>query len=127
MPRKSRSYKKKGVKKSRYSLKINTTALVLVVALLLIVFNIYSRPNKPAIEAKKITEAILDDNPISFATDGLVDENKLKKVKNMDYNEFKNHLNAKNDFCVYIEDEKGNILLSKGSSKLNSDGVFCKE
>jgi len=108
--------------------KIDEIMLVLIVAIISIIVVVYDKLNEPAeMEAEKITEMILNEHDISFANNGIVDENKLKKIQNMDYKEFKNSLNAKNEFCIYIEDEKGNIILAKGSSKLNGDGLYCRE
>ena len=108
--------------------KIDEITLVLIVALIAMIANVYDKLNKPVgMEAEKITEMILNEHTTSFANNGIVDENKLNEVKNMNYKEFKNSLNAKNDFCIYIEDANGNIILAKGSSKLNGDGLHCKE
>ena len=110
--------------------KIDEITLVLVVALLAIfvsLSNHRSKGNSNSMEAEKITELILDDHGLSFASGGVINENKLKEIQKMHYNEFKNSLNAKNDFCIYIEDENGNIILAKGAPKLSRDGLFCRE
>ncbi len=99
--------------------KIDEIALVLIVAIIAIIFSISNKSNEPSkMEAERITAMLLDDHGISFASGGVIDENKLKGIQNMDYLDFKNSLKAKNDFCIYIEDENGNIILAKGSSKL---------
>lgn len=87
---------------------------------------IYDNLNAP-MDAKEITEIILDDNAVSFANEGIIDESRLQEIKAMDYHNFKKSLNAKNDFCIYMEDEKGNVILAKGSSRLNGDGIHCEE
>ena len=111
--------------------KIDEIMLVLIVAILAMAVSIYNKangPNSPSVmEAEKITGLILDDHDISFATGGIVDEVKLSKIQFMDYKSFKNSLNAKNDFCIYLEDGNGNIILSKGYSKLSNDGIYCRE
>lgn len=111
----------------KHNFKIDEIALVLIVAFLAIIVSVYDKLNKPAvIEAEKITEMILDEHYISFANNGIVDENKLREVQNMDYGDFKASLKIKNDFCIYIEDGNGNIILAKGSSKLEGDGFICR-
>ena len=70
---------------------------------------------------------LLDDHEISFASNGIVDENKVREVQQMPYSQLKKFFNAKKDFCFYIEDENGNIILAKGSSKLSKDGIYCRE
>lgn len=112
----------------KFNFKIDETVLVLIVVIVAMIVSIYGKLNKPAeIDAEIITNMILDDHPTSFANNGVVDENKLEKIKNMGYEDFKKSLNAKNDFCVYIEDGNGEIILSKGSSKLRKDGINCQE
>ena len=108
--------------------KINELTLVLIVAVIvMIAFSYNKNNNSKENEAEKITEIILDNHGLSFANNGVIDENKLKEIQNMGYNDFKKSLNVKNDFCIYIEDENGNIILAKGSSKLNKDGMYCRE
>lgn len=112
----------------KISFKIDEIMLVLIVAVIAIAVSVYDRLNEPAgMEAEKITDMILDDHSISFANNGIIDEKKLAEVQNIDYNDFKKSLKAKNDFCIYIEDENGNVLLAKGSPKLSGDGLYCRE
>lgn len=99
--------------------RINGANLLMIVGILAVIAVVYTELNKPAMEAEIITNIILDDHKASFANNGVVDEIKLEKIKNMDYDDFKKSLNAKNDFCVYIEDEKGNMILAKGTDKLD--------
>ena len=107
--------------------KIDEITFVLIVAFIAMIVGIYNKTSKPEMEAGKITEVILDNHAISFASNGVIDENKLSQIRNMDYKEFKSYLNAKNDFCIYIEDGNGNIILAKGSSKLGNEGMHCRE
>ena len=108
--------------------KIDEITLILIVAIIAIFVSIYHKSSQsPVMEAKKITEVLTDDHGISFASNGIVDANKLEKIKNMDYTDLKSSMNMKNDFCFYIEDEKGDVILAKGSSKLDAEGIGCKE
>lgn len=115
------------MQKSKF--KVDEITLVLIVAFIAIMISFSNqRKNKHnEMEAEEITELILDDHGLSFASGGIVDENKLKEIQNMHYYDFKNSINAKNDFCIYIEDENGNIILAKGAPKLSRDGLFCRE
>ena len=108
--------------------KIDEITLVLIVVVLAIVVSFYdSKNNSGSIEAEKITSLVLDSHDISFASNGTIDANKLKEMQGMDYNKLKNFLKVKNDFCIYIEDGNGNLLLAKGYSKMSEDGLYCKE
>lgn len=106
--------------------KVDELALVLIVAVIAIIVAINDKSSEPGTEAKMIADAIMDDHGISFASNGIVDENRLEEVRSMDYWDLKGSLKARNDFCIYIEDEKGNIILSKGSGKLSKDDVACQ-
>ena len=118
---------KKSSKKPKF--KIDEIALVLVVAFFAIIVSIYEKSSETGekINALEITEMILDDHYISFASNGVVDENKLKEIQQNDYASLKSRLNAKNDFCVYLEDANGDVIVAKGSSKLNRDIAHCRE
>ena len=108
--------------------KIDEVAIVLIVALLAIAVGIFEQNKKIGqIEAEKISGLFLDGHDISFASGGVINQNKLKQVQNMDYNELKSYLDAEQDFCMYIEDESGNIILAKGSPKLSNDGAACNK
>jgi len=111
----------------KLNFKIDEIMLVLIAAVIAMIAVIYDKTGANETEAEKITEMILDDHTISFANDGIVDENKLIEIQNMAYDDFKKSLKAKNDFCIYIEDENGNVILAKGSRKLDGDGLHCVE
>lgn len=114
--------------KPKSKFKFDEIFIVFVVILLASAVSIYNKARGPkTAEAEKLTELILDNHGASFASGGVIDENKLKEIQNMDYQSLKKSLNAKNDFCVYIEDGNGNIILAKGSNNLNKDGMECRE
>ncbi len=115
------------IKKTKF--RIDEIVLVLVVISLALVVSVYEKSGGTgkAIDANEITEIIMDNHYISFANNGVVDEGKLKEIQQMDYVTLKSQLNAKNDFCVYIEDSDGNVLVAKGSSKLSREIAHCTE
>ena len=117
-------HNKTSIKKpNKFNFKINEVVLVLIIAIIVISYE-KSRNISP-IEAERITRLIIDDHKISFANNSVLDENKLKDIQKMDYKELKEQLKAKKDFCLYLEDEKGNVILAKGSQKLSKDGGAC--
>ncbi|MBS3105024.1 hypothetical protein J4234_02095 [Candidatus Woesearchaeota archaeon] len=114
-------------RKTESNFKIDEITLVFIVAIIAMIVVIYDKASIDYMEAEKITALILDDHDVSFANNGVIDENKMREIQTMDYDDFKDSVNAKNDFCVYIEDWNGDIILSKGSDKLNGDGIPCRE
>ena len=118
----------RSVSKKKWKFELDEIALGIIVALIVIVVNFYDTgSNLVDMEAENITALILDDHDISFASNGIIDEDKLNEIKNMDYRKFKSFINAKNDFCIYIQDGHGNIIFAKGSYKLDLDGIGCSE
>ncbi len=108
--------------------KVDEVALAVIVILIAASVSIYYKAGRPqTAEAEKIAEAITDDHGMSFASGGVIDESKLSEVKNTKYADLKKSINAKGDFCIYMEDGNGKILLAKGSPDLNRDGLVCRE
>ena len=113
-------------KMAKTKFKIDEIALVLIVVFIATFVNIYTKAKEPDMEAEKITAMILDDHKVSFANNGVIDEAKLKEIQNISYEDFKNSLKVKNDFCIYIEDGDENVIVAKGSSKLSENSI-CRE
>ena len=106
--------------------KIDEINLVLIVALIVFILSIYSKANEPkALDSDKIIQMI--NAKFNLEEHGVIDKNRLQEFKKIEYTTLKNSLNIKNDFCIYIEDENGHVLFSKGSSKLTRDGIPCNE
>lgn len=102
--------------------------LFLIAAVLIAIAVLFHNKTKPSnADAEQVTALLLDHHPLSFAKTGVIDEKELKEIQGMDYKLLKNSLDIKNDFCVYVEDGNGNLIIAKGSSKLNKDGLHCKE
>ena len=75
------------------------------------------------IEAQNSTTTIIDENEINIT--------KLEELLGYNYTQIKNKLRLKNDFCIYFEDQKGNIVyinkthLGIGSDLINISDVPC--
>ena len=83
-------------------------------------------------DAARVIEDIVSEN----SDLGIVDENKINVTKleellGRNYSDIKRKLRIKNDFCLYFEDEKGNIIYINttytgvGSSIINVSNVTC--
>jgi hypothetical protein len=116
---------RKTIKLSRF--KLDEITLVLIVAIIIIVVSISQKSNQAASDAQNIMKVVLDDNSAALPNDIVIGQKELEKIQGMNYEQLKKYLNMKNDFCLYIEDENGNIILAKGSAKLSRDGIYCKE
>ena len=110
------------------SFRIDEITLVIIVVALAFIVGIYEKSSETKkIDAREITDIIFDDHYMSFVNNGVVDKAKLEELRRMDYTSLKNSLNAKNDFCIYLEDSKGNVIVAKGSSKLKNEVSHCAE
>ncbi|GEM_PF-2870370 len=94
-------------------------SLVLILAAFLITVVFKYNKNSES-DAEKITETLL------LPGGKVIDGQKLEQINKMDYSDIKKSLNARDDFCLYMEDESGNVVLAKGASSLSRDGLKCK-
>ena len=118
--------KKKQNKKPNF--KIDEIMLVIIVVVIAVIVSIYDKNTNPnKIDAEKITELILDHQDIGIVSGGVIDQQKIKEIQAMPYSKLKSYFNVKDDFCIYIEDANGNVILAKGSSKLSTNGITCIE
>lgn len=79
---------------------------------------------------KQITN---EDSLVKVVEGNEVSVSKLNNLKNMDYDELKKRLKVTGDFCIYIEDEKGNLVVINNSFKgigaptIGLDGTPCSQ
>ncbi len=69
----------------------------------------------PALQSNSSKFAFIDGNQI--------DTEKLVAFSRQDYKELQNSLGLINDFCIYLEDENGNIIPIDGMAGIGSDKV----
>lgn len=77
------------------------------------------RQKKLSERGDKITKILSTDNPISFIEGNKIDESRLKSIVG-DYDALEREFDYSN-FCVYFEDENGNIIPIEGVT-YNEDG-----
>lgn len=83
-------------------------------------------------EAIKVLEDISrDDSSVAIFEDNKINSTKLQNFLTQNYSDIKEQMRVQNDFCIYLEDEDGNLInlsidtRGKGSSKINLSGVPC--
>ena len=113
--------------KAKKHSRIDEISLVLIVAIVIIVVAISQKYNQPLSDSGKLIKLVLDGNSAELSDNAVIGQKELEKIQGMDYEQLKKYLNMKNDFCLYVEDENGKILIAKGSAKLSRDGIYCKE
>ena len=93
-------------------------------------------PNTKAKQLSDDATVVLKQLTSEDALYRLVDNNevnatKVRDLKNVNYEELKRRLRIEGDFCIYFQDDKGNIILidntyrSIGSPNINLNNVPC--
>ena len=107
--------------KKGFPKRFDEITLLLIVVFIAVTATIITKSYKNGDnEAEKITESI-------FSNGNVIDGNKIMQIQKMDYPDLKKSINAKGDFCIYLEDDKGQVILAKGTSKLSTGEVNCRE
>lgn len=85
-------------------------------------------------EASVVIKQIASDEYLYKIVDGNeLNASRLGQLKNISYDELKRMLRINGDFCIYIEDEQGNLVLINdsyrgiGSPNINLSGVPCSQ
>ena len=64
-----------------------------------------------------IKQVASEENQLSIVDNNEINVTKASEVKNISYGDLKARLRAEGDFCIYLEDEKGNVMLINDSYK----------
>ena len=89
----------------------NAVFLLLAVSLVSITYSILNYNSGSLNEANIVAQKLTDGNhDISILNYNEVDEQKVKALHDMDYDEVKSMIGVEKDFCVYFEDENGNLI-----------------
>ena len=80
-----------------------------------------------------ITQITSEDSIIKVVDGNEVSINKLNELKNLSYDDLKRKFRVEGDFCIYIEDDKGNFVIINNSYKgigapsINLSGTPCSQ
>jgi len=86
-------------------------------------------------ESEKLPQLLSSEqnNSQVFIEGSKIDEGKLDEASKMDYGQLKNILGVSSDFCIYFEDDQGNLVpigankTGLGSPLANIGGRACNE
>lgn len=99
---------------------------------------VYDEPSGKAVKLKEEASQVMRQISSGDAALRITDQNeinlsKIAELKNLSYSELKSMLRVEGDFCIYLEDEKGNIVVLNntykgiGSSSINISNTPCNE
>ena len=114
---------KNNIKKKR---KLGELWLVLVVAIVIVVTSLLTPQSDEGLqeEAETILDELTNGDEHTFAVNGILQEEILTRISGMSYKELKDSLNVENDFCIYFEDESGNLVeIKDGLRSVGSDAI----
>ena len=118
----------------------NVVVFVLILALVVIFRTMMANTETPKAaekadleqEAKTLMDIVASEGTdISLIKSNELVEEKIERLNNMDYNQFKDTLGVRSDFCVYFEDATGNLIKIDGiepgigSEKIRINGKPC--
>ena len=105
------------MKKSQsWSIDIALAAIIFIVAFFVFYSLLNANTNAKASnlkdEAYVVVNQITNEDSLVNVVDGNeVSVNKLNELKDMGYDELKKRLRVDGDFCIYMEDSDGNVIL----------------
>ena len=117
--------------------------IIIAVVIFISAFFIYyalvsSNPSEKAKSLKEDATSIIkqvgtEDSSLRVIDNKMLNESKLGGLKNLSYDDLKTMFRTEGDFCIYIEDDNGNIVIINnsyrgiGSSNINISGVPCSQ
>ncbi len=51
----------------------------------------------------------------------------IEELLGLEYGELKRRLRVENDFCIYLEDEEGNVIYIQGKRGIGSDKIYISD
>lgn len=126
------------LKAQSWSIDISLAVIIFIGAFFVIYTLLNANPNATLSNLKKdaanlIKQIAEEEAPIRVIDNNEVNESRLHELKNLSYDELKRMLRTEGDFCLYFEDEKGNIVLINnsykgiGSPSINLSGTPCSQ
>ena len=113
-----------------------TLAIVIFVGAIFVFYAIFAGNQESTAEelekdASKVLKSVSSEDSGVGIMDGIeVDEAKLQQLLGEDYNTIKEKIRADNDFCIFLEDEQGNVIYVSnkpgiGSGKIKISNQPC--
>ena len=80
-------------------------------------------------DASRVLENIVSEDSSVRITDGItVNQTKLEALLGMEYSDIKKKIRVKNEFCIFLEDEDGNIIyITPGQPGIGSDKIIVSD
>lgn len=125
-------------KAQSWSIDIALGVIIFIGAFFIFYALLNSNPNTKANdlreEASIVIKQVTSEGSLIRVVDGNeINISKLNELKNLSYDELKKRLRIEGDFCIYLEDDKGNLVLINnsyrgiGAQSINLSGTPCSQ
>ena len=119
-------------KSQSWSVDIILAVIVFMVAFFVFYAMLESNPKTKVSDLKEeasiVIEQVADDeSPLKAVDKGQINKDELNKLKNFPYDDLKRRLRTEGDFCIYIEDENGNLVKIGGTKSVGSPDIKIKD
>lgn len=75
-------------------------------------------------QGEEILEKLLsEDSDLSVVSNGEINETKMENLLSQDYSDLKKEAGISDEFCVYLEDEDGNIIPIQSSAGIGWEEI----
>jgi len=119
-------------KAQSWSIDIILGVFVFIAAIFIVYALLNANQSSKASTLKEEASTVIRQVASEDSSSSIVDNNEIKKekldeLKSIEYDELKRKLRVEGDFCIYMEDENGNIVLiqdgSGGYKGIGSPGI----
>ena len=124
-------------KAQSWSIDIIFGAIIFMVAFFVLFIVLNEDParklNRLREEASSIIRQLVSGDELRIVDGTEVNVTKAGKLKNTQYDELKRRFRVEGDFCIYMEDSQGNIVIINNSYKgigapdINLSGAACSQ
>jgi len=125
-------------KAQSWSIDIGIAVFVFIVAFLSVYGLLNADKNTQTSELKEEASIVIkqvssEDTNLRIIDGNQINESKLNELKNVNYDELKRKLRVAGDFCIYFEDDEGNLVIignsytGIGSSVIYLSGTPCSQ
>ncbi len=125
-------------KAQSWSIDIALGVVIFIGAFFLFYAILNQNPNTKVTKLKEdatfvIKQATAEGGIIVIINNSEIDISKVNALKDLSYDELKRRLRVDSDFCLYLEDEKGNLILINnnykgvGAPNIDLGGTPCSQ
>lgn len=112
-------------------------AVVIFIGSFFIFYTLFDQGSNSKVDSLRDEAAVVikgmssGEDTIRVVSNNEVNLSKVSELKNISYEELKRMLRVEGEFCIYFEDDKGNVVLINnsyrgiGSSNINISGIPC--